>query len=96
MARRESSPPEGAEQPSLPGMAYLPYLRAWRAYRGIGLLELGRRASVGRTTINEVEQGRRMATAATIGKLAKALKIKPTMLVFVNPEDLPEEETGAA
>lgn len=87
-------PPAGL--PPVPGMAELPYLRAWRIYRKMGLLELARKSGASRTLINDAEQGRRKVTAAKIGALAQALKIKPTMLVYVNPEDLPENRTGAA
>lgn len=83
------------EQPGLPGSAYLTYLRAWRVHRGMGVRELGEKAGVGKTAIVELEAQRRKASAATYGKLALALGIKPSLLLYIDPEDLPEE-TGAA
>lgn len=80
----------------LAGMNYLPYLRAWRAYRAMGLVKLAEEAGVSRATMYNLEMQKGKATITTISKLAKALRVKPTMLVFVNPEDLPEEGRGAA
>lgn len=86
----------GAEEHTLQGMNYLPYLRAWRLYRGKGLLEFSRESGVSRTALVDLEAQRQRATIPTLNKLAKALKVKPSLLVFVNPEDLPEEGRGAA
>lgn len=80
----------------VPGSTSLPQVRAWRGYCRLGVRELGRLAGVGKTEIVELEAQHWRATAATYGKLANALKIKPTFLLSVNPKDLPEEERSAA
>jgi len=93
---KPDQPPAQPEQ-RLPGTTYLPYLRAWRIHRGMTLEALEQASGVGRTTVYEVEALRRKATATTYGKLARALRIKPTALLYMDPEDLESpEETGAA
>src|SRR5215470_17972223 len=89
-AMGSGQPVAGPTPATLPSLTYLPYLRAWRAKGGIGLLELQRLAGVGRTTLVEIEAQRRMASPRIYGKLANALGIKPSLLIYINPEDLPE------
>jgi transcriptional regulator with XRE-family HTH domain len=86
---------DGKRYAQLAGRNPLPYLRAWRGYRGYGLVEMAEKSGVSKAQIVNLELHGGRATIQTVNKLAAALRIKPQMLVFVNPEDLPEE-TGAA
>lgn len=56
------------------------HLKEHRERRGLTQEELYKLSGVSRSTIAELEGGRRLARPATTGKLARALK--------VNPEDL--------
>jgi transcriptional regulator with XRE-family HTH domain len=63
----------------------LPYLRAWRQWRGLSQAELATRAGIWRPTVTTVENGKTAATYATIGKLAEALDISREALLHDQP-----------
>jgi transcriptional regulator with XRE-family HTH domain len=67
-------------------------LREWRQYKGVTQVELAQRAGVSRAAIAVLEQpgGRSKARPSTRQKLAKALGIEPSDLLYPPPgfEDL--------
>lgn len=87
--------PTMAEQSA--GHVPLPYLRAWREYRGLSQRELGQRAAitegpraergahVGGSTIARIETGAQRAKWATVGVLARALGITREQLMREEP-----------
>ena len=56
-------------------------VRIYRKRLGISQEELGDSAGLDRTYIGGIERGERNVSALNIGKLAKALKIKPEKLL---------------
>ncbi len=56
------------------------HLQERRKRRGLTQDELHKLSGVSRSTIAELEGGRRLARHATAEKLAKALKVKPEQL----------------
>jgi transcriptional regulator with XRE-family HTH domain len=55
-----------------------PTLREWRARRALGMDDLAARAGVSKTTIIEVEHGRRTEwRRRTMRKIAEALDVEP-------------------
>lgn len=56
-------------------------LRAIRTERGLTQESLGAAAGLERTYVSDAENGARNATLRTIGKLAKALGVKPSALM---------------
>jgi predicted transcriptional regulator len=59
----------------------LPYLHAWRMHRLMSISELSHATGVSRTSIIELEHGRRAANLVTVGKLAAALGVSRRQLV---------------
>jgi transcriptional regulator with XRE-family HTH domain len=59
----------------------LSHLKERRERRGLTQEELYKLSGVSRSTIAELETGRRKARPGTTNKLAKALKTKPESLV---------------
>jgi len=64
---------------------YLPGLRMARLISGLSQADLAREASVGTTTVHELERVRRGAYPKTIRKLSGALGVKPIDLMFQDP-----------
>lgn len=62
----------------------LPYLRAWREWRGMSQEELSRKAEVTPATISRLENGA-VARFGTIAKLATALQITREQLMRSDP-----------
>lgn len=62
----------------------LPYLRAWREWRGMSQEELSRVAEVTAATISRLENGA-VARFGTIAKLATALQITREQLMRSDP-----------
>jgi len=58
----------------------VPFLRAWRAYRGLSQEDLADRAGVSRSTITNAERGSGTVLPSTYQGLARALDIKPHQL----------------
>jgi transcriptional regulator with XRE-family HTH domain len=84
MERSTSTASEGryAQGRSTP----LPGLAAHRRRRGLTQRQLGKRAGVAHTTVQQLESLRRGAYPQTIRKLANALGVEPTELVSGNQE----------
>jgi transcriptional regulator with XRE-family HTH domain len=61
-------------------------VRLYRKRLGVSQEELGDSAGLDRTYIGGIERGERNVSALNIGKLAKALKIKPEKLLVDKPE----------
>lgn len=81
----------------MPSMVTLPYLRAWRVTRQMSMRELAKQAGVSTNTLERLEKGETRAYAQTIGKLAKALRVRAHVLVSINPEDIDTgDRRGAA
>jgi len=66
-------------------------LRVLRAERGLSLVEVAKRASIGRDTLSDLEKGRRHPTMATINRLADAYGVPVEELLG----EAPSEETTA-
>jgi DNA-binding XRE family transcriptional regulator len=54
---------------------------AWREYRGITAAELARRAKLARTTVSQMETGKRKGTVAAYKAIARALGISVASLI---------------
>ena len=65
----------------------VPYLRSWRADKGLTQIELAERAGVGRGTIMRAENGKAI-NVRTLAQLAKALGITVHELRHTNPETM--------
>lgn len=78
-----------------PHGALLPYLRAWREWRGLSQRELARLAKTGVATISRIENGG-VARFETLGDLAKALKVTREQLLREEPGKVGEKLHGAA
>ena len=63
----------------------VPYLRAWRLYRGWSQMGLGVRAGVHYVTISLVESGAKQVRRNTVEKLARGLGISVEMLLHMDP-----------
>jgi transcriptional regulator with XRE-family HTH domain len=63
----------------------LPYLLAWRVWRGLSQGELHQRSGVSINTLSRLENGKGAANFATIGKLATALGISREDLMRKDP-----------
>lgn len=50
-------------------------LRAWREYRSLTQEQLARACGVSKPFISQIESGRRVGSAATLRKLARALEV---------------------
>lgn len=64
----------------------LPYLRAWRVWRGLSQQELADRSGVGKSTIIQLEKGRATPHFVTIDKLATALNLTREQLLHTRPK----------
>lgn len=63
---------------------YVPYLREWRADKGLTQEQLAERADVTRGTVMRAESGKAV-NVVTLAKLAKALGISVHELRHVDP-----------
>ncbi len=68
-------------------------LRKWRRRAGLTQVLLARASSVGRVTINHIEQGRQIPHRRTVEKLAHALDVEPHWIA-PHLEDLDEYPVG--
>jgi putative transcriptional regulator len=59
-------------------------LKEWRRLRALSQEELARAAGIQRSTIVDIESGKRSPRPSTLRRLAKALNIKPEGL-FADP-----------
>ena len=66
---------------------HVPYLRAWRADKGLTQVELAAKADVARNTVLRAEAGEPV-NVRTLAKLARALGITVRELRTVDPEGL--------
>lgn len=77
-------------------MPYLPLARTlilWRAERGLSQEDLARRAGIPRPNLSAIERGKRDLTLGTLLGLARALGVRPGILVDGIP---PRAEEGKA
>lgn len=96
MTSKQTSPEPSPVTP-IASYSYLPYLKAWRVRSGLTLAKLSERTQetgkqIPLDTLSRLENVKRRAYAATVRRLAKALRISPHVLLTVDPEkDLPQE-----
>ena len=64
----------------------LPYLRAWRVWRGLSQQELADKAGISKTTIVQLEHGRAVPHFVTVAKLASALGLTREQLLHAKPK----------
>ena len=62
-------------------MSYLDRLGEHRQRRGLTQVELSLISGISRATIADLEAGKRGAYRSTVKKLARALKVKPRVLM---------------
>jgi DNA-binding XRE family transcriptional regulator len=65
---------------------HLPYLRAWRIWRGLSQQELADLSGVSKTTIVHLEKGRATPHFVTVAKLATALNLTREQLLHTKPK----------
>lgn len=70
----------------------LEYLTAWRQYKVLTQAQLATEAGVTRKTVSRAEHGGAV-DAATVRKLAKALRISPRQLSSAPPPASPPQQT---
>ncbi len=68
----------------------LPYLRAWRLWRGLSIRELAKLAEVSVTTISRLENGASHPNFLTLHRLATGLHLSREQLLHTSPEKLKE------
>ena len=71
---------------------FTPYLRSWRADKGMSQDHLAARAGVTRGTIMRAENGKAI-NVVTLAKIAKALGISVHTLRFTDPSLLTDESS---
>jgi ribosome-binding protein aMBF1 (putative translation factor) len=59
----------------------VPPILAWRQYRGWSAAQLAKRAKLARTTVSQMETGKRRGTVAAYKALAKALGVGVASLI---------------
>lgn len=65
-------------------MPYTPFVKTlilWRIERGLSQADLARRAEIPRPNLSAIERGRRDLTLGTLVALARALEVRPGVLV---------------
>ncbi|HLW00058.1 MAG TPA: helix-turn-helix transcriptional regulator [Ktedonobacterales bacterium] len=74
----------------------LQYLKRWRRKRRMSQEMLHQQSGVSVNSISLLERGVRKANPATIGNLARALRIRPEELVEVDPYAEEAKKRGGA
>ena len=64
----------------------IPYLRAWRVWRGLSQQELADQAGISKTTVVQLEHGRAVPHFVTVAKLAVALNLTREQLLHTKPK----------
>jgi transcriptional regulator with XRE-family HTH domain len=62
-----------------------PYIREWREYRGLTLVQLGAITGLHHSSLSKIETGKRRWNAETIHRIAQALSVTPAMLLGMLP-----------
>ena len=65
-------------------------VRAWRECRGMTQEQLAKASSVSKPFVSQIESGKRVGSAATLRKLARALKIQVGALVPLDAGAAPD------
>jgi transcriptional regulator with XRE-family HTH domain len=65
----------------------IPYLRAWRMWRGLSIGELAKCAGVSATTISRLENGVSQPNYVTLQKLAQGLNLTREQLLHTRPDE---------
>ncbi|HYT36383.1 MAG TPA: helix-turn-helix transcriptional regulator [Ktedonobacteraceae bacterium] len=63
----------------------IPYLRAWRMWRGLSIQELAKLAGVSVTTISRLENGVSQPNFSTLHRLARGLNLTREQLLHNRP-----------
>ena len=73
-----------------------PYIREWRKFRGLTLVQLGRRIGMDHSAISKIETGKRRYNQNTLQRLAEALETTPAELLNTDPTNLPRNSSHPA
>lgn len=65
------------------------FVRQWRKYRDMGIVDLAERAGVSASMISQLETGKANYTQVTLERLAEALQVHPAALLWTDPEAEP-------